>query len=82
MRPATRQGGDPHRQGEPALLGNTSVLGAASREFFAQQSATLAGLWAQKVRVAVSAASCASRSGAKAESTGFPIAPQQAGFVH
>ena len=29
------------------LLGNTSVLGAASREFFGQQRATVAGLWAQ-----------------------------------
>src|SRR5271165_57625 len=29
------------------LLGNTSVLGAASREFFGQQPATVAGLWAQ-----------------------------------
>jgi NADPH:quinone reductase len=29
------------------LLGNTGVLGAASREFFGQQPATLAGLWAQ-----------------------------------
>ena len=33
------------------LLGNTSVLGAASREFFAQQPATLAGLWTQLVRL-------------------------------
>jgi NADPH2:quinone reductase len=29
------------------LLGNTSVLGAASREFFGQQPATVAALWAQ-----------------------------------
>src|SRR5580658_3026287 len=29
------------------LLGNTGVLGAASREFFGQQPATVAGLWAQ-----------------------------------
>jgi NADPH2:quinone reductase len=29
------------------LLGNTGVLGAASREFFEQQPATVAGLWAQ-----------------------------------
>ena len=33
------------------LLGNTSVLGAASREFFGQQPTTLAGLWAQLVRL-------------------------------
>ncbi len=33
------------------LLGNTSVLGAASREFFDQQPATLAGLWAQLVKL-------------------------------
>jgi NADPH2:quinone reductase len=31
------------------LLGNTSVLGAASREFFEQHPATLAALWAQLV---------------------------------
>lgn len=33
------------------LLGNTSVLGAASRESFAQRPATLAGLWTQLVRL-------------------------------
>ena len=33
------------------LLGNTSVLGAASREFFEQQPATVAGLWSQLVRL-------------------------------
>jgi NADPH2:quinone reductase len=33
------------------LLGNTSVLGAASREFFEQQPTTLAGLWAQLVKL-------------------------------
>ncbi len=33
------------------LLGNTSVLGAASREFFDQQPATLAGLWGQLVKL-------------------------------
>ena len=33
------------------LLGNTGVLGAASREFFEQQPATLAGLWAQLVKL-------------------------------
>ena len=33
------------------LLGNTAVLGAASREFFGQQPATVAGLWAQLVRL-------------------------------
>ena len=33
------------------LLGNTSVLGAASREFFEQQPATLAGLWGQLVKL-------------------------------
>ena len=35
----------------PLLLGNTSVLGAASREFFGHQPATLAGLWAQLVEL-------------------------------
>jgi NADPH:quinone reductase len=33
------------------LLGNTSVLGAASREFFGQQPATVAGLWARLVKL-------------------------------
>jgi NADPH2:quinone reductase len=33
------------------LLGNTAVLGAASREFFGQQSATVAGLWARLVKL-------------------------------
>jgi len=33
------------------LLGNTSVLGAASREFFGQQPATLAALWAQLAKL-------------------------------
>ena len=33
------------------LLGNTGVLGAASREFFEQQPATLTGLWAQLVKL-------------------------------
>ena len=33
------------------LLGNTGVLGAACREFFEQQPATLAGLWAQLVKL-------------------------------
>jgi NADPH:quinone reductase len=33
------------------LLGNTGVLGAASREFFEQQPAALAGLWAQLVKL-------------------------------
>ena len=33
------------------LLGNTGALGAASREFFEQQPATLAGLWAQLVKL-------------------------------
>jgi NADPH:quinone reductase len=33
------------------LLGNTGVLGAASREFFEQQPATLADLWAQLVKL-------------------------------
>jgi NADPH2:quinone reductase len=33
------------------LLGNTSVLGAASREFFEQQPAMLAALWAQLVKL-------------------------------
>ena len=33
------------------LLGNTSVLGAASREFFGQQPGTVAGLWAQLVKL-------------------------------
>ena len=33
------------------LLGNTSVLGAASREFFEQQPGTAADLWAQLLRL-------------------------------
>jgi NADPH:quinone reductase len=33
------------------LLGNASVLGAASREFFAHQPATVAALWARLVRL-------------------------------
>ena len=33
------------------LLGNTGVLGAASREFFEQQPAAVAGLWAQLVEL-------------------------------
>jgi NADPH2:quinone reductase len=33
------------------LLGNTGVLGAASREFFAQQPATVAELWARLLRL-------------------------------
>ena len=33
------------------LLGNTSVLGAASREFFGQQPATVAALWAQLAKL-------------------------------
>ena len=33
------------------LLGNTGVLGAASREFFEQHPATSAGLWAQLVKL-------------------------------
>src|SRR5580700_9719845 len=33
------------------LLGNTAVLGAASREFFGQQPATVAGLWARLVKL-------------------------------
>jgi NADPH:quinone reductase len=33
------------------LLGNTSVLGAASREFFEQQPATVADLWARLLRL-------------------------------
>ena len=31
------------------LLGNTGVLGVASREFFEQQPATVAELWAQLI---------------------------------
>ncbi len=33
------------------LLGNTGVLGAASREFFEQQPAALAGLWSRLLRL-------------------------------
>ena len=33
------------------LLGNTGVLGAASREFFGQQPATVARLWARLVKL-------------------------------
>ena len=33
------------------LLGNTAVLGAASREFFGQQPATVASLWARLVKL-------------------------------
>jgi NADPH:quinone reductase len=33
------------------LLGNTGVLGAASREFFEQQPGTMADLWAQLLRL-------------------------------
>jgi len=33
------------------LLGNTSVLGAASREFFEQHPPTAAALWAQLVKL-------------------------------
>ena len=33
------------------LLGNTSVLGAASREFFGQHPPTVAALWAQLIKL-------------------------------
>ena len=33
------------------LLGNTGVLGAASREFFDQQPAMVAGLWDRQLRL-------------------------------
>ena len=44
-------GGIPAVKVNRLLLGNTSVLGAASREFFEQQPAALASLWAQLVRL-------------------------------
>ena len=50
------------------LLGNTAVLGVASREFFEQQPGTVADLWARADRVA------ADRSAARSSIRPYPFA--------